>query len=166
VTTRTKAELLQENKRLRAHNELLDTAVSHEFTIRELAAKMADDGSMNVQIISGERGISHPGIRVLAAAALSLLELDGTVPPNYRTAEMSGRLASGETYFVEVAACKSENQTPHKLRMKAEAERDALTATVERLEGEIAEAVEFARVRVEDDCDWDAVHAILTRDGA
>ncbi len=160
----TKAELLDENRRLRAHNELLDAAVSQDVTIKELAAKMADDGSMNVQIEIGERGISHPGIRVLAAAALSLLELDGTVPPNYRTAEMSGKLASGETYFVEVAACKSKNQTPHKLRMKAEAERDELRAVVERLKGTIAEAAEFARVRV--DCDWDAAYDMLTWDGS
>jgi hypothetical protein len=75
---------------------------------------------------------------VLAAAALSLLEIDGTVPPNYRTAEMSGKLASGETYFVEMAACKSENQTPHKLRMKAEAECDALKDEVARLNAVIA----------------------------
>jgi cell division protein FtsB len=138
MTTRTKAELLAENKQLRAHNELLNAAVSQDVTIKELSAKMDDDGSMNVQIVIGDRGISHPGIRVLAAAALSLLELDGTVPPNYRTAEMSGKLASGETYFVEVAACKSKNQTPHKLRMKAEAERDALKDEVARLNAEIA----------------------------
>ena len=138
MTTRTKAELLAENKQLRAHNELLNAAVSQDVTIKELSAKMDDDGSMNVQIVIGDRGISHPGIRVLAAAALSLLELAGTVPPNYRTAEMSGKLASGETYFVEVAACKSKNQTPHKLRMKAEAERDALKDEVARLNAEIA----------------------------
>lgn len=138
TTTRTKAELLQENKQLRAQIEVLDAAVSQEVTIKELSAKMADDGSMNVQIISGEKGISHPGIRVLAAAALSLLEIDGTVPPNYRTAETSGKLASGETYFVEMAACKSENQTPHKLRMKAEAECDALKDEVARLNAVIA----------------------------
>lgn len=164
MSTPTKAELLEENKRLRAHNEMLDAAVSQDVSIKELSAKMSDDGSMNVQIINGEKGISHPGIRILAAAALSLLEFDGIVPPNYRTVEMSGTLASGETYFVEIAACKSKKQTPHKLRMKAEAEKDWLGARVERLEGTIAEVVEFARVRVESDCDWDTVHDMLTQD--
>ena len=137
MTTRTKAELLQENKQLRAQIEVLDAAVSQDVTIKELSAKLADDGSMNVKIVSGEIGISHPGIRVLAAAALSLLEIDGTVPPNYRTAEMSGKLASGETYFVEVAACKSKNQTPHKLRMKAEAELSDARVVIDSLETEI-----------------------------
>jgi hypothetical protein len=138
VSGPTKAELLQENKQLRAHNEILEAAVSQEVTIKELSAKMDDDGSLNVKIVSGEKGISHPGIRVLAAAALSLLEIDGTVPPNYRTAEMSGKLASGETYFVEVAACKSKNQTPHKLRMKAESELSVANVVIENLEAEIA----------------------------
>jgi len=162
VSGLTKAELLDENRRLRAHNEFLAAATNQEITIRELAAKMSDDGSMNIQIVAGEEGISHPGIRILAAAALSLLEIDGTVPPNYRTAEMSGTLASGDRYFVEIAACKSKNQTPHKLRMKAEAECDALRATVERLKDANAEVLEFARVRAESDCDWDHICGVLS----
>ena len=161
MSGQTKAELLDENRRLRAHNDLLAAATNQEITVRELAAKM-DDGSMNIQIVAGEEGISHPGIRILAAAALSLLELDGTVPPNYRTAEMSGTLASGETYFVEIAACKSKSQTPHKLRMKAESECDVLRARIERLEGASAEVREFARVRAQSDCDWDHVYDVLS----
>ncbi len=158
----TKAELLDENRRLHAHNEFLAAATNQEITIRELAAKMSDDGSMNIQIVAGEEGISHPGIRILAAAALSLLEIDGTVPPNYRTAEMSGKLASGDRYFVEIAACRSNDQTPHKLRMKAESECDALRARIERLEGASAAVREFARVRAQSDCDWDHVYDVLS----
>lgn len=130
----TKAELLEENRRLRNQNDLLAAAADQELTIRELAAKMDDDGSINVQIVSGEEGISHPGIRVLAAAAMSLLELDGTVPPNYRTASFSLEPAGGfDTYFVEMASCKSKNQTPHELRMKAEKERDAARAVLAKI---------------------------------
>ncbi|MBW4079189.1 MAG: hypothetical protein HIU84_11905 [Acidobacteria bacterium] len=134
-------------------------ATSQEITVRELAAKMSDDGSMNVQIVDGEEGISHPDIRILAATALSLLELDGTAPPYYCTAEFSGRLASGETNFVEIATCKSKNQTPHLLRMKAETERDRLCTTVGRLEETRAAAHEFAQVRAESD--WDHIRDIL-----
>ena len=134
----TKAELLQENVSLRAQNDLLLAATRQDVMIRDLAAKMHDDGSINVQITAGEEGISHPGIRILAAAALSLLELDGELPPNYRTAQMSGRLASGDEYFVEMAACRSKTQTPHELRMKAETEIESLRAEITRLESLIS----------------------------
>lgn len=165
MSSPTKAELLEENSRLRNQKDLLEAAAHQELTIRELAAKMKDDGSINVQIVSGEEGISHPGIRVLAAAAISLLEIDGSVPPNYRTAGFTLKPAGGcETYVVEMASCKSEAQSPHALRMKAEAERDALKAEVEQLIGIIAKAAEFSRVRVESDCDWDTVHDMLTED--
>lgn len=125
---------------LREQSELYRCAVSQEIEVSELAASFNARGA-EVKFVSGQPGISHPGIRVLAAAAMSMLSIDPVSPPNYQSAGFSGTLASGESYIVEVASCKSEAQTPHALRMKAETEAGELREKLARCERELAEAL-------------------------
>lgn len=80
-------------------------------------------------------GISFPEYTRLRLAEICVSILENDAAPNYL--EWPVRAPDGRRYVV--AACRSMGQTPHALRMKAEQERDAALAEVERLRAELAE---------------------------
>lgn len=80
-------------------------------------------------------GISFPEYTRLRLAEICVAILEVEDAPNYL--EIPVTAPDGKRYAV--AACRSKEQTPHALRMKAEQERDAALAEVERLRAELAE---------------------------
>lgn len=139
--------LAEERETLLRANEMVAGAFSDEVSVREISMKMVGNALEGHAVFADD---AHPAIKILAAAALSLLELDGTVPENYRTASLHGRLRDNEgEYFLEIASCRSADQTPHNLRMRAEAKvgaarAEALAEVVAKLERIHSQVTAFA----------------------
>jgi hypothetical protein len=128
---------VEDLRELERNNDLLTAAVTQEVTIAELTSKMNSHAAEVQMVIGPGGGISHPALRILAAAAAALLGLDGTVAPNYHTAQFNGHVATGEEYIMEVASCRSLSQTPSALRNKAEKALEVVTAQRDALEEEL-----------------------------
>jgi hypothetical protein len=120
-------------------NDLLVAAVGQELSVQELSVKMNEQGSDVRLVSSSVNGLSHPGLRMLCAAAYALLDLDDDKAPNYRAAQFNGSLAhTNEKYFLEVAACRSEAQTPSALHKAATAKLEAMTSERNALAEQLA----------------------------
>lgn len=111
-----------ERDEARAERDRL-AAVFEAPTWREIKAHWTAEHGTTVTAIGGRP--EHPAMRVLAAAAMALMTEDGTIPPNYRTADLTIKPAGElDGVVISVAACHSLDQTPHAMRRKAEADRD------------------------------------------
>lgn len=102
-------------------------ANSEDTSLEGLLASWDPDGSL---------GLTLPQVANERLAEICVAMLSVADAPNYL--ETPVRTPDGQRYAV--AACRSMGQTPHALRMKAEKERDAALAEVERLRAELAEA--------------------------
>jgi hypothetical protein len=99
---------------------------SEDVSLEGLLAAWDPDGSL---------GLTLPQVANERLADICVAMLSTADAPNYL--ETPVRTPDGHRYAV--AACRSVGQTPHALRMKAEKERDAALAEVERLRAELAE---------------------------